>query len=123
VQTILVVEDYDDTRDLLRAILEPEGYRVLEAVDGFQAIEYVKHDCPYLVLMDIGLPKMDGIITTRKIRELDAGKYIPIIVLTAYQSAIEDLALEVGCNKLIAKPFNETDLTYTVETFLSAPAQ
>ena len=72
--TILVVEDYEDTRLLIRFQLERLGYRVIEAADGREAIEMVSQNCPDLILMDLGLPVVDGLTATRTIHRMERSR-------------------------------------------------
>lgn len=104
-KTILIVEDYDYIRNLMRLWVEMYGFRAVEASDGAEAVGCVEKECPDLVLMDIGLPLMDGITATKLIRNLDGGKDIPVIAVTAFGSHSEE-ALQAGCNKVIGKPID-----------------
>lgn len=88
-EIILLVEDYDDTRAFMRILLEMKKFKVIEASDGKQAIECAKLKKPDLILMDIGLPLIDGIVATRQIRKLRVGKYVPIIAVTAFGSELD----------------------------------
>src|ERR687884_724780 len=67
--TIMVAEDFDDTRAMLRRALETKGYRVVEAANGLEAVEMVRDGCPDLILMDLNMPVMDGLEATERIRE------------------------------------------------------
>ena len=101
---ILIVEDYEDTRGFMKVLLESYGYIVVEAEDGIEAIEKFKFAHPDLILMDISLPMVDGLTTTKAIREYSHGKQIPIIAVTAFGKEYSKQAIQAGCNDLIVKP-------------------
>src|ERR687895_1438523 len=81
---VLVAEDHEDTRQLLRTILERRGLTVVEAGDGFEAVDAAERECPDLILMDGGLPRLDGIAATRLLRLLPALSSVPIIFLSGH---------------------------------------
>jgi CheY-like chemotaxis protein len=83
-RTVLIVEDYDDVRGMLKVLLESEQFQVLEAGSGAQALEVIRKQRPDAILMDLALPGFDGFETMRRIRALDGFQNIPIVVLTAY---------------------------------------
>ena len=116
--TILIVEDHDDTRQFMRVLVESFGCRVLEAANGQEAVERVKQDNPDLILMDIGLPVMDGIAATKQIRRLKLKPDIPIIAVTAHMDWFEEKALETGCNKIIPKPVEHGFLKQVIFDYL-----
>jgi two-component system cell cycle response regulator DivK len=106
-QTIMVVEDYDDTRALLRRVLEAKGYRVLEAVNGREAVEVAEREHPDLILMDLDLPILDGIAATQRIRKRSELRNVPIIAVTAYPMSYTHVkAFAEGCNEYVAKPID-----------------
>jgi len=110
-RTILVVEDYDDVRQILRVLLESENYRVLEAASGPEALEVLQEERPDLILMDVSLPGFDGMEAIRRIRLLDGFQNTPIIVLTAYTGrSTYETALSVGGNYFRAKPIDFDEL-------------
>ena len=119
--TILVVEDSDDIRATLRQFLLRSGYRVAEAVNGREAVEFARRRCPDLILMDINMPVMDGIAATEQIRRLkDKCESVPILALTAHDTyGMEEAALEAGCNDYILKPIDLTRLEKTIELMLT----
>src|SRR5438309_12042681 len=82
--TILVVDDFDDTRLLLRTWLERKGFRVIEAENGNQAVAEAEIGCPDLIIMDVEMPGMDGFAATRKIRELKELEGVPVLAVSAY---------------------------------------
>ena len=116
---VLVVEDYEDSREFLKFLLEHSGCQVVEAANGYEAVEAVKEQVPDLILMDISMPVMDGLTATRKIRE---GKYssgIPIIAVTAQGHSYYKKAIEAGCNDLIDKPLDFSTLQPFLTEYLS----
>ena len=115
---ILIVEDYEDTRICMKFIIESYGYQVIEAANGFEAIESIKQQSPDLVLMDISMPNMDGLTATRLIRKHNGAKQIPIIAVTAFGNAYHTRALESGCDCLIGKPIDFDTLEPVLKRFL-----
>jgi two-component system, cell cycle response regulator DivK len=106
-QTILVVEDFEDNRFMLRRLLEMSGYRVVEAVNGEQAVEAAERERPDLILMDLSLPKLDGLAATRRIREQDGAARVPIIAVSAHDTTdFHSDALAAGCNEYVTKPID-----------------
>lgn len=104
-QTVMVVEDHDDTRFMLRWALEASGYRVLEAADGLEAVEVAERERPDLILIDGTLPRLDGLSATRRIRQQSFMRDVPILALSG--DATPDFhtdALAAGCNALFVKP-------------------
>lgn len=115
---VLVVEDYADTRALMRFLLERFGYEVLEAADGVGAVACVKETRPHLILMDISMPNMDGLMATRTIRAMSDCADIPIIAVTAFGKTYYDKAIDAGCNDLINKPVDFENLEPIVKRYL-----
>lgn len=118
---ILYVEDNHANRELVKRILEVEGYTVLEAVDGEQGLNLAEQHKPDLILMDINLPEMDGYTVTAKMREMDGLRHIPIIALTAnVMRGDREKSLNAGCDGYIRKPINIDQLPEQVAHFLEA---
>ena len=116
---ILIVEDVEINRDLLAQLLE-DDYELVEAVDGQQGLEMALLEKPDLILLDVGLPEMDGWEVAQKIRADAALEDIPIIAVTAHAMAgDQDKALQVGCNDYIAKPIDEDELWEKVEKHIA----
>lgn len=110
-KTILVVEDYDDARQLLKVMLQMLGYRVVEATDGREAVEYVKKERPDLILMDLALPLMDGVTATKLIREMEGDiSEVPVVCVTAHSEKYRTEALEAGANQVLRKPVDMDSL-------------
>ncbi|MCA1591278.1 MAG: response regulator [Acidobacteria bacterium] len=104
---VLVVEDFEDNRFMMRRLLEMSGYRVVEAVNGQQAVEMAQGESPDIILMDLSLPKLDGLAATRRIREQGDMKKVPIIAVSAHDTAdFHAEALAAGCNEYITKPID-----------------
>jgi CheY-like chemotaxis protein len=103
-KTVLIVEDYDDSRSFLKFLVESYGYKVIEASDGIEAVDRFKEYNPDLILMDISLPMVDGLTTTKAIREFNGSRRIPIIAVTAFGNLYHAQAMEAGCDELIGKP-------------------
>ena len=105
--TVLVVEDFEDNRFMMRRLLEMSGYRVDEAVNGQQAVELAGDESPDVILMDLSLPMLDGLAATRKIRERDQLTRVPIVAVSAHDSAdFHAEALAAGCNEYVTKPID-----------------
>ncbi len=119
-RTILVVEDYDDIRTMLRVLLESDHLRVLEAANGPEALAVIKTERPDVVLMDLGLPGFDGCETIRRIRKIDGFQNTPIIVLSAHcgQSSFE-AAFRAGTNYFLTKPVDFDELESLLKQILS----
>ncbi len=103
---VLIVEDYTDTRNMMRFLLQRFGFEVYEAADGQEAVDQAKQIIPDLILMDISLPNMDGLQATQIIRKFDGFASIPIIAVTAYGESFYRQAIEAGCDDLINKPLD-----------------
>ena len=100
---VLIVEDYEDTRILLKFMIEKFGYSVIEASGPYEAIDKADEFLPDLILMDIGMPLLDGLSVAQLIRDKKTNRLVPIIAVTAF-SDIKDEALKAGCADVIYKP-------------------
>lgn len=118
--TILVVDDVEDTRTILRAFLEQRHYRVVEAINGQQAVEIALQEHPQLILMDLFMPLQDGITATRAIRKEAELHDVPIVALSAYGTLgiLHRDALAAGCNEYVSKPLDFEQLGYLVDRLL-----
>jgi len=115
---ILVVEDQEDNRQILRDLLATAGYDMIEAEDGMQAVAAASEHRPDLILMDIQLPELDGYEATRRIKANPALSAIPIIVVTSYAlSGDEEKAREAGCNAYVAKPYSPRALLAKIREY------
>jgi CheY-like chemotaxis protein len=110
--TVLVAEDSQDTRVMLKRAFEIKGYKVFEAEDGQEALDVARSYRPSLIVVDLNMPVLDGLETVSKLRELEgAGEQIPIVAITAFDvPGMEDAALETGCNRYLRKPLDLEEL-------------
>jgi CheY-like chemotaxis protein len=116
VQTIMVVEDFEDNRFMMRRLLEMTGYNVIEAVNGEEAVEMAFRERPSLILMDLSLPLLDGLAATRRIRELPELNHVPIVAVSAHDTAdFHADALAAGCNDYVTKPIDFDELEQLLE--------
>ena len=114
--TVLVVEDFEDNRFMMRRLLEMSGYRVVEAVNGNQAVEEAARQRPDIILMDLSLPQLDGLAATRRIRAQDGLKKVPIVAVSAHDSAdFHAEALAAGCNEYVTKPIDFDQLVQLLD--------
>jgi two-component system, cell cycle response regulator DivK len=121
-RTILVVEDQEDNRQILRDLLGSAGFRIVEAHDGAQALTVARSQRPDLILMDIQLPLVDGYEATRSIKREPELKHIPVIAVTSYAlSGDEQRAREAGCDAYVAKPYSTRHLLAKIGQFLEQP--
>lgn len=121
-ETILLVEDYDAMRLLMKSYLQRHGYRVLEARDGDEAIKVAGEECRTLrlIVMDLNLPKTDGLVATRSIREIEEMCDVPIVACTARSSPAErQAAKEAGCTDLLPKPLGKDAIELIIERYLT----
>ncbi len=119
-QLFLLVEDFEDSRFMMRRLLEMAGYGVVEASDGVQAVELAVQEQPALILMDLSLPKLDGLEATRRIRQHKLVGKTPIVAISAHDSPESRTeALEAGCNEYVTKPIDFDQLGELLKRFLS----
>ena len=119
----LVVEDFEDSRFMMRRLLEMAGYNVLEASDGEEAVKIAVEARPVLILMDLSLPKLDGLAATRQIRQKKGLKAVPIVAVSAHdspQSRTE--AFEAGCDEYVTKPIDFDHLNALLQRFVPSRA-
>jgi two-component system cell cycle response regulator DivK len=116
---ILVIEDQEDNRRILRYLLKSADYEVVEAVTGEDGVALAERELPDLILMDIQLPGLDGYEATRRIKGNQALRHIPIIVVTSYALSGDDVkAFEAGCDAYVTKPFNPRQLLAKIQEHL-----
>lgn len=116
---ILVVEDTEDNRKIIRDLLSSVGYELIEAVDGAEGVVSAQRERPDLILMDIQLPVLDGYEATRRIRAIPELAAVPIIAVTSYAlSGDEAKTRAAGCDGYVAKPFSPRQLLAKIREFL-----
>jgi len=116
---ILVVEDNPQNMKVVLMTLKPHGYTLLQATDGEEALKVAVSDNPDLIIMDVQLPKMDGLEVTRELRQMPAFRQVPIIAVTAYaMKGDEEKAREAGCDAYLPKPVNTRQLPEMVAEML-----
>ena len=116
---VLVIEDTEDNRQIIRDLLTSFDYELIEAADGAEGVAMAQSQRPDLILMDIQLPQMDGYEATRRIRAIPELARVPIIAVTSYAlSGDEAKTREAGCDGYVAKPFSPRQLLAKVREFL-----
>jgi two-component system, cell cycle response regulator DivK len=117
---ILVTEDNEDNRRILRDLLTSAGYEVIEAVTGEEGVRLAETQRPDLILMDVQLPGFDGYEATRRIKGNLALRQIPVIAVTSYALSGDDVkARAAGCDAYVAKPFSPRDLLVKIRECLA----
>jgi len=108
---VLLVEDTEDNRMMMRRLLELSGYEVSEAINGVEAVRAAENETPNVILMDLSLPVVDGLSATRRIRQLPDLARVPIIAVSAHDTAdFHAEALAAGCDAYITKPIDYSEL-------------
>ena len=116
---VLVVEDHEENRRIMRDLLTSAGYEMIEAVTGEDGVALAERERPDLILMDIQLPGLDGYEATRRIKANPALRAIPIIAVTSYALSGDDVkAREAGCNDYVTKPFSPRALLAKIRQYL-----
>ncbi len=116
---VLLVEDTEDNRFMMRRLLEMAGYRVVEATNGEEAVRVARAESPRLILMDLSLPVIDGLAATRLIRKLPDFQLTPIIAVSAHDTSdFQSDALNAGCNCYITKPIDFNELEQLIAQLL-----
>ena len=118
-ETILLVEDTEDNRFMMRRLLEMAGYRVVEATNGEEAVRFAETERPDVILMDLSLPVIDGLAATRAIRKLDGFGKVPIVAVSAHDTSdFQADALAAGCDSYITKPIDFSQLELLIARLL-----
>ena len=118
-RTVLVVDDFDDTRKVLRLWLERMGYAVSEASDGLEAVEAARTLSPDLIILDIEMPGIDGLESARRIRQHERLREVPIIAVSAYGAEqYRARALAAGCTEYVSTPFDPKELKGLIQSFV-----
>ena len=117
--TVLLAEDSQDTRAMLKRAFELKGYRVFEAEDGQEALDMARRHRPSLIVIDLNMPVLDGLEAVKNFRERELpGEHVPIVAITAYDvPGMEDAALETGCNRYLRKPLDLAELDRALKSF------
>ena len=122
-QVILVVDNQPENIELLEAFLIPQGYKVIKAANGEQALELLSCNQIDLILLDVMMPGMDGFEVTRRIRQDNVHKLLPVILVTALRETEDRVkGIEAGCDDFISKPFNKIELFARVRSLLKVKA-
>ena len=117
--TVLLVEDTEDNRFMMRRLLEMTGYRVVEAMNGEEAVRLAQKESPQLILMDLSLPVIDGLAATRLIRKLPDLESTPIIAVSAHDTSdFQSEAILAGCNSYVTKPIDFNELEQLISKLL-----
>jgi CheY-like chemotaxis protein len=120
-RTILLVEDFDDTRLMMKMWLMKNGYRVVEAETGEEAVNMAQRVLPDLILMDVMMPGMNGLDATQRIRQYQALRRTPIVAVSAYGAdEYRTIAIESGCNEYVSTPFEPSALAELIENLIAA---
>ena len=120
IPTILLVEDFDDTRLMMKMWLVRNGYRVVEAETGEEAISLAQRELPDLIIMDVMMPGMNGLDATQRIREYQALRRTPIVAVSAYGAdEYRALAIDAGCNEYVSTPFDPNALAKLIQSLIS----
>ena len=116
---VLVSEDDADTRFLFRTILSLRGYAVVEAADGEESVNLAESAHPDLILMDSSLPRLDGLAATRRIRQLDGHRRVPIVFISGHaEPSFDAAAREAGCDEYLVKPLDFDKFRVVLERYL-----
>ncbi len=117
--TVLHVEDNASNRKIVRDLLGFRGYRVVEAVDGEEALAVAERERPDLILMDIQLPKVSGLDVTRQIKARPDLAHIPVVAVTSFALSGDDQqAYAAGCSAYVAKPYSPRELLRVIQDIL-----
>jgi CheY-like chemotaxis protein len=110
--TVLLAEDSQDTRAMLKRAFELKGYQVFEAENGLEAVDMARRYRPNLIVMDLNMPVLDGLEAVKYCRQVEEpGEQIPIVAITAFDvPGMEQAALEIGCNRYLSKPLDLAEL-------------
>jgi two-component system cell cycle response regulator DivK len=115
---VLVVDDEADLRKMMKILLGMHGFQVIEAQDGYEALEKAVAETPDLILMDMAMPVLGGLESTRAIRHHKSLDDVPILAVTAYGDFYADRAREAGCTEVIRKPLDFAQLKPLVDRYI-----
>lgn len=114
---VLVADDEESIRILMRKILVREGYEVIETADGKEAVELARRENPHVIIMDIRMPVMNGIEACRRLKKDEKTRYIPILVLTAVGTSRMQ-AIAAGADDFLQKPFDQEEVSIRLKSML-----
>ena len=117
--SILIAEDYDDNRELIRIVLSAAGYQVLEAKNGLECVHMAKEHPPDLIMIDLSMPVLDGWAVFRQLKAEAVTSKIPCVAVTAHAETDRERALKTGFSAYVSKPFRTEDLLATVARLIS----
>ena len=116
---VLIVDDEVDVVEVVTVLLEHEGYQIMKAYDGKEALEIVEKETPDLIILDIMMPEIDGVEVCRRLRQRDELKEVPIVMFSAKLSAIDKKeSFDAGADGFISKPFNARGFIAGIKTYL-----
>jgi two-component system cell cycle response regulator DivK len=117
---VLLVEDTEDNRSMMRRLLEMSGHHVIEAINGVEAVRVAEREMPDVILMDLSLPIVDGLAATRRIRQLQELENVPIIAVSAHDTAdFHSEALASGCDAYLTKPIDYGEVEELITSLTS----
>ena len=112
--TILIADDYDDNRELLRLLLETANYEVHEAKDGHECVDSAREKLPDLIMVDLSMPELDGWEVFRTLKADATTSHIPFVAVTAHTQRDCERALQLGFSAFVPKPFKTEEMLETV---------
>jgi CheY-like chemotaxis protein len=116
---VLVVEDHADIRMMMKILLQTYGFEVMEASDGYEAVEKALEQTPDVILMDLAMPVLDGIGSTKAMRQHAELAEVPILAVTAYGDFYRHRAIEAGCTDVLQKPLDFESLRPLVNNYVN----
>jgi len=117
-KSILIADDYEDNRELLRLMLATDGYTIREARNGRECVSMARLDPPSLVLVDLAMPELDGWAVLNELRADERTRDIPLVAVSASATAARESAIERGFDDYLPKPFRKQDLLNLVARLL-----
>jgi CheY-like chemotaxis protein len=118
-KTVMIVDDYADARSMMNLLIRQHGYDVVEAADGYEAVEKSIQLHPDLILMDLALPIMDGATATKLIRKIEGFENVSIVALTAFSNTSFEKAIEAGFDNVLVKPLHFENLAPLLHQYLA----
>ena len=118
-KTVMIVDDFADARSMMSFLIRHLGYEVIEAVDGYEAVEKSIQHHPDLIFMDLALPIMDGVTATKLIREIEGFEKVSIVALTGFSNTSFEKAIEAGFDNVLVKPLHFENLEPLLHQYLA----